>query len=190
MSAPAPAPGWQPERYGDYLRLLARLHLGARLRGKLDPSDVVQEALLKAHQHRDQLRGQSEAQRLAFLRRILANTVADAVRAFSRGKRDLALEQSLEAALEQSASRLEAWLAAEQSSPSGRALHQEQLLRLAEALARLPAAQRTALELRYLHEPPRALAAIARHLKRTDKAVAGLLCRGLQQLRQILHEDS
>ena len=103
---------------------------------------------------------------------------------------DQALEQSLEAALDQSASRLEVWLAAEQSSPSGRAMHQEQLLRLAETLARLPAAQRTALELRYLHEPPWALAAIARHLNRTDKAVAGLLCRGLQQLREMLHEDS
>jgi RNA polymerase sigma-70 factor (ECF subfamily) len=190
MSAPAPAPGWQPERYGDYLRLLARLQLGPLLRGKLDPSDVVQETLLKAHQHREQVRGQSEAQRLALLRRILANTVADAMRAFSRGKRELALEQSLEAALEQSASRLEAWLAAEQSSPSARAMHQEQLLGLAEALAQLPAAQRTALELRYLHEPPWALAAIARHLKRTDKAVAGLLCRGLQKLREMLHGDS
>ncbi len=179
---------WPLERYRTYLHLLARLRLGSWLRGKLDASDVVQEALLKAHQHRGRFRGTTEAEWAAFLRRTLANAAADAVRRYARGKRELALERSLEAALDQSSVRLEAWLAADQSSPSAPALRQELLLRLAEALAQLPEAQRAAVELRYLHDPAWPLADIAAHLGRTDKAVAGLLCRGLETLRDLLRD--
>jgi RNA polymerase sigma-70 factor (ECF subfamily) len=178
------------ERYRDYLHLLARLRLPVALRGKLDPSDVVQETLLKAHKRRDQFHGTTEEERAAYLRRILANSLADAVRAFARGKRDLAMERSLEAAVEQSSSRWEGWLAADQSSPSLHVARQELLLRMATALATLPEAQRTALELRYLQEPSWSLADIARHLDRTEKAVAGLLCRGLEQLRRQLRDSS
>jgi DNA-directed RNA polymerase specialized sigma24 family protein len=59
---------------------------------------------------------------------------------------------------------------------------------MATALATLPESQRTALELRYLQEPAWSLAEIASHLGRTDKAVAGLLCRELEHLRERLRE--
>jgi len=182
---PEQASGATFERYREYLRLLARASMGPRLRGKLDPSDVVQETLLRAHRHRDKFRGQSEAERLAFLRCVLANVAADAVRRFARGKRDLAMERSLEAAIESSSSRL-ALLATEQSSPSGKAMRQELLLKMADALATLPESQRAALELRYLHDPPRSLAEIGQELGRSEKAAAGLLCRGLAALRETM----
>ena len=54
----------------------------------------------------------------------------------------------------------------------------------ADALARLPDAQREAVTLQYWHG--RSLNEIAAHMGRTPAAVAGLLKRGLKQLRQAL----
>jgi RNA polymerase sigma-70 factor (ECF subfamily) len=174
------------EPFRAYLRLLARLHLAPQLRGKLDPSDVVQQTLLQAYQARDQFRGRSEAEWTAWLRQILARNLAQAVRDFGRAKRDLARERSLQAALDASSARLEAFLAADQSSPSQRAEQGEQALRLAEALEQLPEAQREALVLQYWQGL--SLAEIGTHLGRSPEAVAGLIKRGLKQLRQRMHD--
>jgi RNA polymerase sigma-70 factor (ECF subfamily) len=180
-----PGDGFSPEAHRDYLHLLARLHLHPRLRGKLDPSDVVQQALLRAHEHRRQFRGRTEAEGAAWLRRILTNTLADAARAFG-GKRDVAREQSLEAALQQSSARLEALLSTPPSSPSAKAVRHEEMAALAGALAALPEDQRTAVEQHHLQGCP--VREVAAHMGRSERAVAGLLRRGLAKLREVLDE--
>jgi RNA polymerase sigma-70 factor, ECF subfamily len=170
------------ERYRDYLLLLARVQIDRGLQAKLDPSDVVQQTLLKAHQNREQFRGNSEAELAAWLRSILARQLADVVRTFDP-LRD-GRERSLEAALEQSSARLESWLAAEDTPPCKKFERQEQLLRMAEAMARLPDDQRTALELRHLRGL--AVAEVARTMGRSTAAVGSLLYRGLKTLREFL----
>lgn len=186
MDPEPPDSGLVLERFRDYLCLLARSQMDARLRSKLDPSDVVQQSLLEAHQARRQFRGQGPAQQAAWLRQILARNLANALRDFGRAKRDLARERSLEAALDESAARLEAWVAAAEPSPSQQAMRGEQVLRLAAALAVLPEPQREAVVLR--HCQGLSLADISRQLGRSPAAVAGLLHRGLKQLREQLTE--
>ncbi len=81
-SAPLPL-----ERYADYLRLLARCQIDPRLRSRLDPSDVVQQTLLIAHEKLAQFRGRTHAELAAWLRTILANHLARAMRRYDREKR-------------------------------------------------------------------------------------------------------
>jgi RNA polymerase sigma-70 factor (ECF subfamily) len=175
------------ERFRDYLRLLARLQLDPRLQAKLDPSDVVQQTLLEAYEKRAQFQGRTQAELAVWLRRMLAHNLADALRAFGQQKRDVAREYSLERALQASSARLEDWLLDDRSSPSEQVERQERAVRLASALAALPEAQREAIVLQYWHGWT--LAQIGEQLKRTPAAVAGLLKRGLKQLRQLLQES-
>ena len=179
------AAGAALERFRAYLHLLARLHLDPRLRAKLSPSDVVQQTMLQAYQGMAGFRG-GEGELAAWLRRILAHNLAHAVRDLGRGKRDVARERSLEEAVEASSVRLEAWLAAEQSSPSQQAQRHERAVLFAEALAELPEGQRESLVLR--HWEGRSLADIAGRLGCTTAAVTGLLHRGLNGLRKRLQE--
>lgn len=172
------------DRYREYLLLLARTHLGLRARNRMEPSDIVQQTLLEAHQKRGDFRGGSEAEMAAWLRRILACNLADAARAIGRAKRDVARERSLEAALEESSVRMFGLVAAQQSSPSQQAQRHEQLVELAGALAQLPEDQRTAVELKHLQG--QSVADIAQLMGRSETAIGGLLRRGLKKLRELL----
>ena len=179
--AEANGPGdFVPERYRAYLHLLARLNLPRRLRGVLSASDVAHDTILKAHRKREQFRGQTEAEHRGWLRRILANTLADAARV---------REPDILRTLEQSSACLEGWVVAEGPSPSEQVVRAERVHRLAEGLLRLSEDEWTAVEMRYLQDPPFPLAEIAEALNRpTAKAVAGLLARGLEKLRGLLRE--
>jgi RNA polymerase sigma-70 factor, ECF subfamily len=106
------------------------------------------------------------------------------LRKLTARKRDVRRERSLEKALDQSSSRLEQRLTVDQSSPSHRAIRQEEILRMAATLATLPEGQRRAVELHHLQGWP--LADIAAELNTTKAAVAGLLHRGLKNLRMQL----
>ena len=75
-------------RYRQYLRLLAEAQLGRHLRGKCDPSDLVQQTLLEAHRDFPAFQGTHETELLAWLRRILAHNLFNEARHFATRGRD------------------------------------------------------------------------------------------------------
>jgi RNA polymerase sigma-70 factor (ECF subfamily) len=183
---PRDFPEAQPlERFREYLRLLARLQLGVRPTARIDPSDIVQHTLMEAFEKRDQFRGGSSAEQAAWLRKMLARNVADALRAQGRLKRDANRERSLAEELDQSSARLGAWLPSEQPTPSEHAEQHERAILLADALARLPEHEREVVVLHYWQGC--SLAEIGVSLDRSTGSVAGHLKRGLKHLRAELN---
>jgi RNA polymerase sigma-70 factor (ECF subfamily) len=185
MTDPTPA-GQDLTEYRDYLRRLAHAGLDPRLQAKLDPSDLVQQTLLEAYRDRPAFQGNSPEELRAWLRRILAHNLANALRDFRRACRDVGREQSLEALAASSSVRVDAWLAAEGSAPADALDRQEMAVRVAAALATLPEGQREIVVLRHLHGW--SLSDIAGHVGKTASAVASLLHRGLRVLRERLQE--
>ncbi len=172
-------------RYQPWLRLLARLQLESQLRGKLDPSDIVQQTLLEACRAFPQFRGRTEAELMAWLRQILVHVLAHEFRRYhGTQQRDVAREVSLEQSLAQSSQRLGELLAAPGTSPSQQAIQHEQEVLLAEVLAHLPPDYREVIVLRHLeglsHEQ------VAERMQRGTGAVRMLWVRALARLRQEL----
>jgi RNA polymerase sigma-70 factor (ECF subfamily) len=128
------------EEHRGYLKLLARLGIGKDLQGKLDASDVVQDAFLDAQRYIEDFRGEDGAQFAEWLRRILSGTMSNTLRRyFGTQARDPRLERRIGSASGHSS----AWrgldrLAAAVDSPSQEAMRAERVSAVVAALARLP----------------------------------------------------
>jgi RNA polymerase sigma-70 factor (ECF subfamily) len=185
---PLSFPPWPVERYRALLRLQVRqMQLDPRFQRRFDSSDLVQSALAKAVEYRDQFRGLTEAELVKWLLEILGNIVIDEVRKATAHKRDLALEQSLQAVLADSTALWETALADRRSSPADQAERNEQWLRLAGAIDELPEDQRDVILLRDLQGA--SVCDIAARLGRTEKSVSGLYVRGRKRLRALLNDE-
>jgi len=173
--------------YRNYLKLLARVQIDRRLGRKVDASDVVQETFLAVHRFFGQFRGQTEAELVAWLRQILAATLAKLVRHYQRTqRRRIALERDVADELNRSAQSMDAGLI-EHSSPSQHASRREQAVLLANALSRLRMEYREVVVLRHLEGL--SFAEIANQMGRSVDAVKKLWARALVQLRNQWEED-
>lgn len=180
-----PAFGRLLERYTGYLNLLARVEVGRRLRGKLDPADLVQDAFLEAHRHFAAFRGSSEPEFAAWLRRILAGVLANTLRRYFGTKaRDLRLEAELQAEVDRSSVMAAGQLAASGTSPSEAASRREQAVLFADALAALPADYREALVLRHLEGLT--FPEVAARMGRTVDSVEKVWMRAVARLREVV----
>jgi RNA polymerase sigma-70 factor (ECF subfamily) len=178
---------WGPllEAYGTYLLLLARVQVGRRLRGKVDPADIVQETFLDAHRQARQFKGTTEAELVAWLRRILAGQLGMVYRRYLGAQaRNVNLEQDLDAELLRSSQAMDPGLFASLSTPSQHAVRREQALLLTDALDRLPEAYREVIVLRHLEALP--FAEVAQRMGRTEDSVQKLWLRALGSLRKAM----
>jgi RNA polymerase sigma-70 factor (ECF subfamily) len=173
------------EMYRNYLTLLARLQIGRRLRGKVDPEDLVQEVFLKAHRDFALFHGESEAQLTRWLREILSASLAMSVRHYlGTQRRDVRLERELADAVDESSQVLDRGLIAHQSTPSQRAIRREQAVLLADELEKLPPDYREVIVLRHLEEL--SFPKVAERMGRSVDSVQKLWVRALARLRQKL----
>jgi RNA polymerase sigma-70 factor (ECF subfamily) len=174
------------DSYRNYLRLLARTGLDASLQGKADPSDLVQDALLKASLRFGQFRGTNDAELAGWLRQILARCLADFVRRYRTGRRRAGREQSLDQLLNRSSEAMERILATEASSPSDSAQRRDLGVVLSDALAELSDDHREVIVLHHLEGLN--WDEVGRHMGRSAGAVRMLWTRALKQLRPLIDE--
>jgi RNA polymerase sigma-70 factor, ECF subfamily len=170
--------------YHNYLALLARCQISTLVRLHMNPSDLVQEALLEANRDFNGFAGASEGELVAWLRRILARSLADLVRREQAEKRGWKRNQSLEAMLERSSLTVHEALAAGIPSPSAEVSRREQAVILADALSRLPADYREIIVMRHLDRLK--FEEIAARMHRSAGAVRKLWTRALIKLRSEL----
>ena len=102
-------------------------------------------------------------------------------RDFSRKRRDVSREQSIQA-VEQSSLQLASLLPADGSSPSAALHRHERADELAKAMLKLTAEQRQCIILKYWHGST--LADIGKQIDKSPEAVAGLVFRGMQRLKK------
>jgi RNA polymerase sigma-70 factor (ECF subfamily) len=172
------------QQFQAYLETLTFIHIDPRLRGKAGWSDIIQKTLVDAWKTLERIEAMESQDQKRWLRRVLLNNLKDEIDHFLAQIRDVRRERSLEEAAQGSSLRLGSWIAAEQSTPSEKAIKHEEQLRLVEALARLPQRQREAVILKHYHGWK--LAQIADHLGETIGVIAGLHARGLAKLREYL----
>jgi RNA polymerase sigma-70 factor, ECF subfamily len=163
---------------------VARSLIGAALRVKVEPSDLVQETFLKAHREFAGFAGQGEPELVAWLRRILARTVADQVKHHRRMGRDLQRQESLDLLLERSDETIHHALASYGVSPSERVSRREQAVLLADAVSQLPPDYREVFILRTLEHVP--FEEVAARMVRSVGAVRMLWARALERLKEML----
>jgi RNA polymerase sigma-70 factor (ECF subfamily) len=163
--------------YRNYLDLLARTQMGTRLGLRVDPSDLTQDVMVVAYRKFEQFRGTTEPELAAWLRRIFVRKLADQIKRHHAQRRDLRREVSLEAALGHSSQNVEQALVASLGSPSSQAIHREEAVLLADALARLPSDYREVLIMRHIERLP--VDQIAERMGRSEAAVRKLWARAL-----------
>ncbi len=159
--------------------------IGAHLRQKIEPEDILQEVSVEAIRALDKTTF-DDRDPLNWLFHISERKIIDAHRRFfASQKRDASREAAFPAGGEDGRG-LENLLIASMTTPSQAFSRDQKQLRMLAALDTLPEDQREALRLRYLVGLPSK--EIATKLGKSDGAVRVMLSRGISRLQQLIGE--
>jgi RNA polymerase sigma-70 factor (ECF subfamily) len=173
-------------RHRQRVRQMIAARIDPRLARRLDPSDVVQEVLVLAWRRLPEYLQMHPLPFYPWLRQIAWERLMKLHRQHIKAKkRSLTREQDEEVVLSSaSVVALADRLIARESSPSNRAMRNEQWRRVGEALGKLAASDRELLVMRYLEQlSTQEIAAI---LQISDVAVRTRHLRAVERLRCLL----
>ena len=176
-------------RHRGRLRQMVVVRMDERLSARIDPSDVVQEALVVAAEKLPAYLRQPPISFYPWLRRITWERLIDAHRRHIRaGRRSVSREESLGLS-DSSALQLADRLAASGTNPLARLLRDELCARVQAILARLATGDREILLLRHLEQLTSAES--AEILGVSEEAAKKRYLRAVQRFRRLLgHETS
>lgn len=170
-----------------YLAVAAAAQAARSIRSKVDASDLVQQTLLEAHRDFARFQGETTAEWLAWLRRIMAHNASDNLRRFrGTAKRSAGREVPFASPDDATLAPGAPEPAAEDPTPSQLFVLRDAELRVAEAMARLSADHRQVIILRNLERLP--FDEVARRMNRTRPAAQMLWMRAIGKLQEILPE--
>lgn len=176
-------------RHRRRLRSMVALRLDPRLQGRIDPSDVIQEAFLTASVQLDDYLKQPTMPFFLWLRAITGQKMI-ALHRHHLGKkiRDAAREVSLynRAIPEASSAALAAQLLGQETRPSQAAMRAELETRVHEALDCMDPIDREVLVLRHFEQLSNA--EVAQVLEIRESAASKRYIRALRRLKEILKE--
>jgi RNA polymerase sigma-70 factor (ECF subfamily) len=178
------------DRHREQLRKLVLMRMDRRLRGRFDPSDVVQEALLTAAVRLSDYLRQQPLPFYPWLRQFALERLIELHRRHLRAKkrsvrREVAGVFDLP---EDSAAKLASRLLAGGPSPNGHLVRAELSRRIRAALFRLPPRDCEVIVLRHLEElSTRDIAAV---LGLSESTVKMRHLRALERLRVLLEKES
>lgn len=177
---------WSIGRLRPWLQMVAERELPARLRGRLEASDVVQQALVKAWQGESDFAGSTHEERLAWLRTVLKNTIRDQQRRLLGTQKRGGNREYLATELAQD-DDVGVEAVANDPTVSHALIAQEESKQLSQLLSLLPDDQRRVIQLRHVdglsHD------STAQRLGKSSAAVRMMWVRALRNLRRLSLEQ-
>lgn len=176
------------DRHRERLRQMVAVRMDERLAARIDPSDVVQEALMVASRRLTNYANQPGIAFYPWLRQIAWNCLVDLHRRhLLAGRRSVNREQHLGIS-ETSVALLADQLLGGGTSPLGHLLLKELRTRIRAVLGQLSAEDREILLLRHLEQLT--MAECAAVIRTSETAATQRHLRALKRLRRLLEDES